>query len=72
MKNVSATNLPCAAFISKNKSQSLIYKGTKLECGFRLYLLVEGQVVVERNPLMASDRFTRRSCCPTFVFLAIL
>jgi len=40
----------------------LIYKGTKLECGFRLDLLVGGQVVVELKPLMASARFTRRSC----------
>lgn len=31
----------------KQKPIPLIYKGTKLECGFRLDLLVEGRVVVE-------------------------
>jgi len=31
----------------KQKPIPLVYKGTKLECGFRLDLLVEGQVVVE-------------------------
>ncbi len=31
----------------KQKPVPLVYKGTKLECGFRLDLLVEGKVVVE-------------------------
>jgi len=31
----------------KQKPIPLVYKGTKLECGFRLDLLVEGRVVVE-------------------------
>ena len=31
----------------KQKPVQLVYKGTKLECGFRLDLLVEGHVVVE-------------------------
>jgi GxxExxY protein len=31
----------------KQKPIPLVYKGTKLECGFRLDLLVEGEVVVE-------------------------
>jgi GxxExxY protein len=31
----------------KQKPVPLFYKGTKLECGFRLDLLVEGRVVVE-------------------------
>jgi GxxExxY protein len=31
----------------KQKPVPLVYKGTKLECGFRLDLLVEGEVVVE-------------------------
>jgi GxxExxY protein len=31
----------------KQKPIPLVYKGTKLECGFRLDLLVEGQIVVE-------------------------
>jgi len=31
----------------KQKPIPLVYKGTKLECGFRLDLLAEGRVVVE-------------------------
>jgi GxxExxY protein len=31
----------------KQKPIPLVYKGTRLECGFRLDLLVEGRVVVE-------------------------
>ena len=31
----------------KQKPIPLVYKGTKLECGFRLDLLIEGRVVVE-------------------------
>ena len=31
----------------KQKPVPLVYKGTKLDCGFRLDLLVEGRVVVE-------------------------
>ena len=31
----------------KQKPIPLVYKGTKLECGFRLDLLVEGQVISE-------------------------
>jgi len=31
----------------RQKPVPLIYKGTKLECGFRLALLVEGRVVLE-------------------------
>ena len=31
----------------KQKPIPLVYKGTKLDCGFRLDLLVEGRVVVE-------------------------
>ncbi len=37
----------------KQKSVPLFYKGVKLDCGFRLDLLVEGRVVVELKSIEA-------------------
>ncbi len=43
----------------------LAYKGVRLECGYRIELLIGGRVVVEVKALMRLRRFTRHNCSPT-------
>lgn len=43
-----AKNLSCAALRSSGKNPiPVVYKGVKLECGYRIDLLVENRIVVE-------------------------
>ena len=42
-------------FVEKEKSMPLVFEGVKLECGYRIDLLVEKKVVVEIKSVEALD-----------------
>jgi len=46
----------------RQKPLPIVYKDVKLECGYRVDLLVEGRVIVELKSAGRSLLFTRRSC----------
>jgi len=49
----------------RQKPIPLVYKDTKLDCGYRLDLLVEGRIVVELKAVDGLSPSTRRSSLPT-------
>jgi GxxExxY protein len=46
--------------VERQKAVPVVYKETKLECGYRVDLLVEGRIVVELKSI-ESSQFMRRS-----------
>lgn len=49
----------------RQKPLPLTYKGTKLDCGYRLDFLVEGLVVVELKAVKSMSLFIKHKCLPT-------
>jgi len=47
MRPVCAESLSCGILVSNVRSPCLEYKGVRLDCGYRLDLLVAGLVIVE-------------------------
>ncbi len=51
--------------IEKQKPLPIVYRQVKLDCGYRLDMLVENAVIVEIKSLIAWYLFTRPNCLPT-------
>ena len=54
-------NLQDLAF-ERQKILLVAYKGIKLDCGYRLDVVVEDQVIIELKRVPNFYQFTRRSC----------
>lgn len=54
--------------VERQKPQSVPYDGLLIDCGYRLDLLVEGEVVVE---LKATSRLTRLDECQLLTYLKL-
>lgn len=50
--------------VEKEKPLPLIYEEVKLDCGYRMDLVVEKRVVVEVKPWMRLLKFTSLKCSP--------
>jgi GxxExxY protein len=48
----------------RQRAVPVVYKGVKLECGYRIDLLVENQIVVELKAVEQIARCTKRLCLP--------
>ncbi len=54
--------------VERQKPVPVVYKDVKLECGYRIDLLVEGRVIVELKSIESLRRSMKRLFSPTSVY----
>src|SRR2546421_13035296 len=51
--------------VEQQKPLPVVYKNVKLDCGYRLDLVIEDRVIVESKPSISLPRFTKLRCSLT-------